>query len=141
MLDNWCKLKTSVSGHFLIPLNDTVKYTSENIVLHLENIKDASDEVLDKKAWKLHRTLGHCSKEKMIGLVKKSKEHNHKRFLKSISNCYDKCKVCMLNKKAPLKPCVTIPLANEFNDVVCMDLKVVDGRFLILHLIDVATRS
>ena len=140
VLNNWCKLKTSSTGHFLIPLNDSVKYKSENVVLHLENIKDASDEVLSKKAWKLHRTLGHCSKEKMIALIKKSKEHNHKRFLKSISDCYDKCQVCILSKKAPLKPCVTTPLASEFNEVVCMDLKFIDGKFLILHLIDTATR-
>ena len=67
----------------------------------------------------------------MMALVKKSKEHNHKRFLKSIAICCDKCEVCKLSKKAPLKPCVTTPLATDFNEVVCMDLKVVDGKFMI----------
>ena len=140
ILNEWCNLKTSVTGHFLIHLGKSVKYSSENVVLHLENIQNVSEDVLDKKALKLHRTLGHCSKDKMLALVKKSKSHNDKRFLQAIKKCCDTCKVCIRYKKPPLKPIVTAPLAKDFNEVVCMDLKLIDSKFLILHLIDSATR-
>ena len=140
ILNEWCNLKTSVTGHFLINLGKSVKYSSENVVLHLESIQNASEDVLDKKALKLHRTLGHCSKDKMLALVKKSKSHNDKRFIQAIKKCCDSCSVCVRYKKPPLRPIVTTPLATEFNEVVCMDLKLIDSKYMILHLIDSATR-
>ena len=142
ILEKWYDLKSSTSGHFLIPLTELLLYDNSdaNIVLHLENLKNASEQELAKKALKLHRNLGHCSKNRMIKLVKKSKEFNHSRFIKSIEKCCDDCKVCEKFRRPPLEPCVSAPLADNFNDVVCMDLKTVNSQFTFLHLIDSATR-
>ena len=43
-------------------------------------------------------------------------------------------------KRCPARPAVKMPLANEFNQVVAMDLKVFTHGLYFLHLIDHATR-
>ena len=49
--------------------------------------------------------------------------------------------MCIAYKAAPLKPVVSLPLANKFNQVVCLDLKeYVHNKVWILHMIDAATR-
>ena len=140
IFDDWFKLKCSSSGHFMVPLTALAAYHEDQIVLHLQNLGKLSAEELEKKALKLHRTLGHCSKEKLIKLVKNSKDFNDKRFIQSIKNICDNCKICEKFRKAPLEPCVALPIAANFNDVVCMDLKVVDQKYLVLHLIDAFSR-
>ena len=53
----------------------------------------------------------------------------------------DSCEICQKYKKPPLRPIVGLPLADKFNQVVCMDLKeYVHNKYWILHLIDSATR-
>ena len=140
VFDDWIQLQCSSSGHFMVPLTVLTAYHEDQIVLHLQNFNSLSADALDKKALKLHRTLGHCSKEKLIKLVKNSKDFNDKRFVQSIKNVCSNCKVCEKFRRPPLEPCVALPLAENFNDVVCMDLKVVDQKYLIIHLIDAFSR-
>ena len=53
------------------------------------------------------------------------------------------CDTCDRYKKARARPVVSMPLANDFNDVVAMDLKFVivnNRKYTILHLTDAFTR-
>ena len=64
-----------------------------------------------------------------------------KEFIKCIEHCCDTCELCSKYRKRPLRPVVSFPMADRFNQVVAMDLKEVEHtKTWILHLIDVATR-
>ena len=50
-----------------------------------------------------------------------------------------KQEICKVYHKPEFKPVVSMPLAEEFNKVVAMDLKISESS-IILHLVDHATR-
>ena len=100
-----------------------IKSKFYNIVLHTTALKGLSRSEKKKKAIKLHQQFAHCSKERLIKLVKESKNFDDKEFLEILEECYDNCEFCQQIKKAPLRPVVGISLADKFNQVVCMDLK------------------
>ena len=133
----WHNLDRTESGHYLVPLTKIMSYKQENITLHATS--GLTDEELNRKAVKLHRQFGHCSKENLVRMVKRSKDFNDKRFLKSINVCYDQCKICEKFTKRPLEPVVTTFMSETFNDIVAMDLKFI-GKVIVLHLLDTATR-
>ena len=90
---------------------------------------------------KLHRQFAHASKERLCKLVKESSTFNDAGFVEMIKKCCDTCEFCLKRKSPPLRPVVGLPLANVFNDVVCMDLKERrQNKSLILHIIDSATK-
>ena len=60
--------------------------------------------------------------------------------MEEIKKCCESCEFCRKLKKPPLKPIVGFPMAQEFSEVVCMDLKEVGRGLWILHSIDAATR-
>ena len=60
-------------------------------------------------------------------------------MLKIMETIHERCNICQKYKKPPLKPIVCVPLSTEFNESIAMDLKMLDGSF-ILHIIDHATR-
>ena len=62
-----------------------------------------------------------------------------KELVDLVNKIGEKCTMCLKYKKAPLKPVVGFLLSQDFNDVISMDLKGING-FKILHLINQATR-
>ena len=133
------------SGHYCIPLTNMLINDQGNmnvsVVLHTAAVASLTVEEKRQKADKLHRQFCHASKEKLCKLVKDSEDFNDKGFLKIIEECCDVCELCMKHKRAPLRPVVGMPLAEKFNQVVCMDLKEhVHNESWILHMIDSATR-
>ena len=90
---------------------------------------------------KLHRHFSHASKEKLCNLVKESKDFSDNDFLDIIEECFDSCEICQKFVRPALRPVVGLNLANNFNQVVCMDLKEhIHNESWILHLIDAAMR-
>ena len=143
-LGSTIKLESTFSGHYCIPLTNKLLDTKENysnVVLYTSALKGLSKEDKKKRASKLHRQFSHASKEKLCKLVKESRDFNDTEFLRIIEEWCDSCEICQKYKKAPLRPVVGLPLADRFNQVVCMDLKeYVHNKYWILHLIDSATR-
>lgn len=73
-------------------------------------------------------------------MSKKSK-YDDKEFEKCIQHICDNCDLCQKYKPAPLKPVVSLPMSQKFNETVCMDLKeFTHNKLWILHLIDYSTR-
>ena len=67
------ELECTVSGHYCIPLYNTlldIKSKFYNMVLHTTALKGLSRSEKKKKAIKLHQQFAHCSKERLIKLVK-----------------------------------------------------------------------
>ena len=59
---------------------------------------------------KLHRQFAHASKEKLIKLVKESKEFNDKEFIKCIEEYCNSCEICRKYKRPYHKPIVGMPM-------------------------------
>ena len=62
--------------------------------------------------------------------------------MKTIDKVSTQCDVCQRFKRTPSRQLVSMPMAQEFNEAVAMDLKIWDfkGGVYILYLIDVAIR-
>ena len=138
------KLHCTSSGHYCIPLSNTLLYDGcdmSSFILHAEGLASLTDDEKFRKAMKLHRQFAHASKERLCKFVNESPSFNDAVFLKMIKKCCDSCKFCLKRKPPPLRPVVGLPLANVFNDVVCMDLKEhIHNKSWILHIIDSATK-
>ena len=65
---------------------------------------------------------------------------NDDEVLNLVDEISSKCDICKEYKKAPLRPVVGLPLANEFNHTVAMDLITIPQGGWILHLVDVFSR-
>ena len=90
----------------------------------------------EAKVMKVHRYFGHRSGRRVWELFAKARKLPGKR--KQILEIIDNCETCSKMKKAPPRPKVGLPVSNDFNQVVAMDLKVVDkakGHY-ILWLVD-----
>ena len=80
----------------------------------------------EKQVNKVHKYFGHRSGRRVWELFAKAEKLKGKKpeVMKVIENC----KICSQMKKAPPRPKVGLPVANDFNEVVGMDLKVVDKK-------------
>ena len=64
---------------------------------------------------------------------------NNKELQNEIKNITEKCQICKIYKKPPLRPIVSLPMASYFQETVVMDLRIYQGQN-ILHLINLCTR-
>ena len=130
------------SGHYSVPLDKKQKILSDaaknstKIVL-LTSKEDCKDK--NKMASKLHSQFAHPSAEKLIKLISAAGMGDDVALIKAIKDVTYKCDICRSYRKSAAKPIVSMPLANEFNEVVAMDLKFYRGK-IILHLIDHVSR-
>ena len=87
-----------------------------------------------KIAKKLHSQFSYPPPEKLIKLVSNA-GMNDEDLKDAISEVSEKCEICKVYHKPGFKPVVSMPLAEKFNEVVAMDLKIFESS-LILHLVD-----
>ena len=82
----------------------------------------------------------HASSERLQRLLKNAGCVD-KEFVKEINNVCENCDFCRKYKRPYSKPVVGFPVAEEYNQIVCIDLKEVrKGALWIVHMIDAATR-
>ena len=89
---------------------------------------------------KVHRYFGHRSGRRVWELFSKADKLKGKK--PEVLEVIENCKVCSQMKKAPPRPKVGLPVANDFNEVVGMDLKVLDknkGEY-ILWMVDLFSK-
>ena len=135
------KLYCTSTGHYCLPItNVSLDRNDINVVLHLQQLSSLSEKEKKSKALKLHRQFSHASKGMLIKLLKNSGCMD-KNFYKCIEDCCDQCVLCQKYRKAPLRPAVGLPLAERFNELICMDLKEYEhNKIWILHIIDAFTK-
>ena len=130
--------RTTQSGHLLLPLFPHA--SSINYVLHIRDLKNLTTKEKENKMCKLHRQLGHSSREAMRRLLISS-GITDKTLCTAIDKVIDTCEVCLKHKKKPLRPCVSEPLSEGFNATVAIDLKTfIKDKVYIIHLICMGTR-
>ena len=137
-------LQTTTSGLYCLPITPAKQVIEridhhkmqDHIILHAVNTKSNKDIAI-----KLHRSFAHPSEEKLLKLINSSgKEWSENVELKNeIKKVTDNCQICKIYKKPPPRPIVSLPMSNQFQQTVAMDLKQFEGRFM-LHMIDMCTR-
>ena len=137
-------MKFTSSGHYLIPisksneaLNEFDENNTKSIILSIENINNRTLRDKQSIAEKSHKHFGHASSNKILKLIKLSGIVD-KELFDLVNEIGEKCTVCLKYTKAPLKSVVGFSLSRDFNAVISVDLKEING-FEILHLIDHAT--
>ena len=138
---NQVKLNCTSTDHCCIPLTKLLlsdKDSSQStVVLHTTTIKNATRKELINKAVKLHCQFSHTSKEKLCKLLKQGSGFDDDEFLDLVKEPCDLCQVCQKFKRPPSRPIVGLLLADNFKQVLCMDLKeYIHNKVWILHLID-----
>ena len=137
------ELNCTTSGHYCLPVNSFhIGYSYINVVLHASSLTDLPKQEKMKKALKLHRQFGHANAEKLNKLFSHS-QYADKEFEECIKAVCEQCEFCEKYKMGPIKPIVSLPRADKFNQLVAMDLKEFkykSKKHWILHLIDIASR-
>ena len=117
------------NGHYLIPVvSEHVCFTEEEI--HFTPIK-------------LHRAFGHASADRIIQVLKQSDNYDVS-LDKDLRKIEKNCEFCNRYRRRVADPSVSIGISENFNDLVCVDLKFLkedDGTMtIILHMIDHLTK-
>ena len=131
-------LTTTTAGHYIVDL------LQENEMLETVNIAelDEDNDKEQKKALsKLHLQFGHRPKKVFVTILKEAGKWQEK-FSEMIDSIMDKCEGCLLRKRTPDRPAVAPPMANDFGQVLTIDLKVWDmnKNVYIMYMIDMFTR-
>ena len=102
------------------------------------NIALTEDEGAQVK--KVHRYFGHRSGRRIWDIFAKAKRLKGKK--RSVMDVIENCKICSEFKKSPPRPRVGIPVSNDVNEVVGLDLKVLSktkGEY-ILWIVDLFSK-
>ena len=93
-----------------------------------------------KQVVKVHRYFGHRSGRKVWEIFAKAGKLRNKK--KAVLELLDKCKICSAMRKTPPRPRVGMPVANNFNEIVGIDLKVIDkSGVYILWMVDMFSKA
>ena len=134
------ELITTSSRHYAVPFGqrasmDKIQKRDLEVTLVAKTI-DINNKM--KIAKKLHSQFLHPPPEKLIKLVTNA-GINYEDLKDAISKVSEKCEICQVYCKPGFKPVISVSIAEEFNEIVAMDLKIVESS-IILHLIDHVTR-
>ena len=130
-------VNTTSAGHYIIDLLDKGSVYNMHQVLMID-IKRADEKEQKKVLEKLHAQFGHKSKQSFVNLLKAADKWSE-NYSKIIDNIIDGCEGCILKRKTPDRPVVAMNMANDFNQILSVDLKIWKDKY-ILYMIDVFTR-
>ena len=145
-------VKRTSAGHYTIDLLDTkdeipidelfmINKMGENEQVHLIDLATADEKTQIKLLDKMHKQFGHTPKPKYIQLLKSAGQWQEK-FSAMLDTVMNRCEGCIMRMRTPDKPAVSLPLANDFNQVLTIDLKIwnANKNQYIIYMIDAFTR-
>ena len=109
-----------------------------NIMGHTNFLAFMLEEDEASEIEKVHRYFGHRNGRKVWELFAKAGRLKGKK--KSVLELLEKCAICRNKKKTPPRPKVGMPVANTFNEIVGLDLKVFGNGDNILWMVDLFTK-
>ena len=145
------KMKKNEGGHPTIQLEPykdeeqeeaTVLMTEEGE--HREvlwQLLDGENEDEDfKRIMSMHEGLGHPGQRVFTDMLKSQISFNSD-VQKIINKIYEQCVSCIKHRVSKPRPHVSPPMAKDFNDTLCVDLKIWPSRdTIVLYMIDMFTR-
>ena len=129
-------LNLTTSGHYCIPIDRMEEIPVEEVFsVKLEEM-DSKNRY--KTLVKLHRQFAHPPLKKLKSLLQNAGlwRNEYEDLLEEINKS---CDLCKRYAKTPPRPVIGLPMAYHFNELVAMDLKQWNGRW-ILHIIDMWSR-
>ena len=105
-----------------------VESEEEEVVYYMEN---SNDNVTSYKGIrKVHEVHGHKSVDNLIHAYKTA-DLLTPSLKKTVKRVVDDCKTCQKYKKSVPWPQSTLPKASNFNQIVTLDLKEMDGKYIL----------
>ena len=134
------ELITTSSGHYAVPLDqrarmDKIQKGDSKVMLVAKTIDITNNMKIAKK---LHSQFLHPLPKKSVKPVS-NVGMNDGHLKDTISEVSEKFEICKVYCKPGFKPVVSMSLAEEFNEVLAMNLKIFTSS-IILHLGDHVTR-
>ena len=132
------KLEEAKSGHYLLPIQDVIR--SQNEPAHVFMVNHDKPEYDEMQVHKMHKALGHPSRAAFESTIKAANvKIENLDFI--LNKLYQSCMICLKHHKAHVKPKVGLPLATDFNQTICLDLKIWPKKScIIFYMIDAYTR-
>ena len=127
-------LDCTSSGHYAV----SILPESENSTVYMTNLVDMDHNSRVRSLRKLHLQFGHATSIKLRKLLQNANAWDPS-FSTELDNIVRHCDTCKRLTRAPPRPVVAFPMANDFNQLVTMDLKIFRKGY-ILHIIDAFTR-
>ena len=131
-------LTTTSAGHYVVDLLNNKEEIEEVCITELD---EDNQNTQMKALTKIHRQFGHRSKHQFVTILKEAGKWQEK-FSKMIDKIMERCEGCIMRLRTPDRPAVAAPLANDFGQVLGVDLKVWDKNkgIYIFYMIDIFTR-
>ena len=131
-------LATTTTGHYTLSLEKNSEKNPDAFVNIIQECIKTPNMETKKKAVKLHKRFAHADYKRIMDLVRKAGSSDPV-LEKELEKLQNSCEFCLKHQRASPRPKVCLPLAGEFNELVSMDLKKINGEW-ILHCIDYLTR-
>jgi transposase InsO family protein len=133
------ELMTTSSGHYCLNLLNKSKDDEDFAWVLAVDLASLSNEEQFKSIVKLHKQMGHHPKKKFVDLLKDANAW-YEGADDHLDKIIDDCEGCLLLKRNPDRPVVSMPMASRFNEKLAMDLKNLSTGEHILHLVDMWSR-
>ena len=130
-------LNYTSSGHYSLNIAPDPVYRVENI---LKVDLGDTDEAIRGNLLKLHHQLGHLSADSLASMIKSTKNTWKPKYKKILDEISTDCLTCKLYRREKPRPVVSVALADEFNEVLTIDLKKDDDGGWICYFIDAFSR-
>ena len=133
-------LQHTSSGHYCIPI---IFEQPTSVLLTNEEIQSRNPRKKREIALKLHKQFGHPLDSDKLKNILKDANFTDQELFDMIDTVTNECDICDRYRKMRSRPVVSIPLANDFNEALALDLKFItinNKTFIILHMIDMFTR-
>lgn len=138
MLEEDINIKLTENGHYCLDLkNEFYNENTRNDVFIFENAQTENEKI--KIILKLHKQFGHPTSDKLNSMLKKS-GINTEIIENLVQRVTNDCSACVKYKRPVHKPIVALPLANNFNDVLAVDLHQLENNLWYLHMMDIFTK-
>ena len=120
------------SNHYCINFSRSLEnYQSPENRVFFSSPISSHDEKCYQKVEKLHKQFAHPESKRLIDTLRKTNPDDP-NLLKIAEQVSESCKTCKIYKKTPLRPSVSLPTATRFNQRVAMDLKVINGKLVLM---------
>ena len=121
-------IKTA-GGHNALILE--LKEKDEEIIHYLERASDEEDIITNFKGIKkVHEVTNHKSANNLIHAYRNANLITP-AVVKTIKDVVRRCKICEKMKRSMSKPKIALPKAQDFNQIVTLDLKEMDGKYIL----------
>ena len=131
------KVSTTSAGHMIM---DLIDQNEADVMqeLYAVNLLESDRRTQRRMLDKIHRQFGHRTKPIFVSLLKDTNNWLPE-FSGMLDKIIDNCEGCIMKKKTPARPSVALPRATDFNEILSMDLKIWEGKY-ILYMIDSFSR-